>query len=1483
MDFSTSKKLKPILLFSLIFTFVLGFSYPVYKVVNHMTQYVEEFINKKIKDSTGLRIEYKSLSPSILNGIHINELSVKTVENNFEIVRVKRLDLSYNLKSLIKRDYQHFFTKLAANSVDLKISLEELAFLLKTNLENAEDSAVKNENKEIEFSPELVKEIVQKYVFAIPFKVLINRLNFSFSNESIKLDYYIKQLALSKNNFNSSINLNLQSQVKANLVQLDNKSLGAKINLEGNLLSELDGSSFKIVFDEYSKADFSVRRLENLLRYSSNSVYIDSVQSLQPFNYSASFNFLSQDLKLSLKTKKLDPFNLVILPKLSDLIQNFRGSLFSIDTQFELNLLSKKINWYTNDSIQLSKKITPEGQMFYIDAEGNSDNINVKSIYGKGELTDFTLFGSYDIKKIQPYGILDLQKLVLPNKNSLSFELYIDPGDNGFVCYIPQLFLGSQSYSDFLLNVFDIKDSIDFTFDGYDYSHFDYDKNASVHIDGNYNFKNNQYLQAYVNVDSLFMDSIARTVTFFTTKDKDSVSENNFENFKPYLGTTEIYFSTDFKSVTFNSPFTFIANTKEDNQFLFISFDGSESSIQLSQLDLIFGSNSFIANAQADILTDEQQIIFDSSFSFNSIPYSLNGIYNFDNDLQISGDYDFSLLLDLKNKINGSLAFNSLPVEFGNFISSFTASLDFSFKDLQDFTFNILNFKFEELTQNFRTKPSLMLTGNVSPQGLVLDSIRYSDMISAYEGNSFVFVNLKDNLLESVNCSLSLVNSESQSSQKIVLDGNITNPFKASFGDENFIKDLYFSLTSEITSFPMSFFMAGQDTDNRFDVQLNVSGTIENPYVLLSVPSFSMMVGDFPLYANCSASLVEGKVSLDSLYTKFQSFEIKKTNLSFDLNSFNGDGLIELYAALGSKYIDLPVNLKFENLSSIYEEKGFPKAFSLTVNSDKYKTNLFSDTPEIMLSVLRSPGRFDIFTNELFSLSGEVLDKGTVNINVPKNKPLHFSLNGNIANNLIDLHLDDFYCDLSKFSSAINSEFIEINTALVEGEIELSGAMQDPGLDGNIFIRNMNFSVPLFIPETITSNELAVEVSHDEIVVHDTTFNVKDGRFSLGAYIGLDRWQLNSMNVNLISAKNKDVPIYVKIPFVTIKGKTSFDMNVSFDEGVMDLNGNLGLHHSEILLLTNLNSSMMDKSSDSKASENTGGANPIDVRLDLNLLVGQKVQIVMNPLLRGLSAPQTPISFSMDSASGLWSINSDIVMRGGEVSYLSRNFYLKEGRVILNETQDSFDPYITLRAETREHDSNGESVTISLQALRQRASSFKATLTSIPAKSENEIYSLLGQIATGDSQSVVDFLMGAVDYSVQMTLFRKLENALRDLMNFDIFSIRTTFLQNTLRQGFSINTEAENGSLFGNLFDNSTVYIGKYFGNTIYADAMMHWTYDENKIDQTYSGLVFQPEIGLELESPFANIRWSFSPQVDDFQSSWATASSLTLSWRISF
>jgi hypothetical protein len=278
------------------------------------------------------------------------------------------------------------------------------------------------------------------------------------------------------------------------------------------------------------------------------------------------------------------------------------------------------------------------------------------------------------------------------------------------------------------------------------------------------------------------------------------------------------------------------------------------------------------------------------------------------------------------------------------------------------------------------------------------------------------------------------------------------------------------------------------------------------------------------------------------------------------------------------------------------------------------------------------------------------------------------------------------------------------------------------------------------------------------------------------------------------------------------------------------------------------------------------------------------MQVLLNPLLRGLVAPGTELTILADTLAGILEIRGDADLRGGEIVYLGRNFYLKEGRIAFNETFGAFDPRITIRAETRDRDSEGEQVTIIMTASNQLLSRFSPVYTASPSKSETEIMQMLGQIIAGDSATIGDLTFTMLDYGVQLAVLRRIETGLRELLNFDIFSLRTMVLQNVLKKRFD-SAQDDKPITAGSVLENSTLYAGKYFGSSIYADALMHLSYDENEVlsGRSATGIVFQPEIGLEMASPFVTIRWSVAPELGKTDFLWVDAASITLSWKFSF
>jgi hypothetical protein len=387
----------------------------------------------------------------------------------------------------------------------------------------------------------------------------------------------------------------------------------------------------------------------------------------------------------------------------------------------------------------------------------------------------------------------------------------------------------------------------------------------------------------------------------------------------------------------------------------------------------------------------------------------------------------------------------------------------------------------------------------------------------------------------------------------------------------------------------------------------------------------------------------------------------------------------------------------------------------------------------------------------------------------------------------------------------------------------------------------------------------------------------------------VDRWKFDELDLGIKIADNQFLPVTVDMDRLKISAGIRGNVQLQIFPGTVDIRGSV-LGQNGLVEFTAIQSSALSMipvvfQGQTRTLRSTQGSGNWRITCTLDVTFGNRMQVMVSPFLRGLITPSTAMALRADTSSDTAvTLRGEVVLRGGELQWFNRNFYLREGSISFQD--DVFDPRLTIRAEIRERDDQGNSVRVIAEAENQRLSEFSPRYSASPPKSELEIMAFLGQIITGDSESPQQILVAGGDFVFQITVLRKFENALRELLKFDIFSMRTSFLQNMVNNSLEVNNTT-NQMTAARLFDNSTIYVGKYLGNAIYMDALMHFLFDETKFiaDPTSSGLIFQPEIGLEISAPWATLRWSFAPEIDDMNNFlspqvWVPATSLTLSWR---
>ena len=137
-----------------------------------------------------------------------------------------------------------------------------------------------------------------------------------------------------------------------------------------------------------------------------------------------------------------------------------------------------------------------------------------------------------------------------------------------------------------------------------------------------------------------------------------------------------------------------------------------------------------------------------------------------------------------------------------------------------------------------------------------------------------------------------------------------------------------------------------------------------------------------------------------------------------------------------------------------------------------------------------------------------------------------------------------------------------------------------------------------------------------------------------------------------------------------------------------------------------------------------------------------------------------------------------------------------------------------------------------------------------------------------------------IDSLAQVIVVNRLQRQIRDFLGLDMLSVRTQIFQNMLLQatGYQYGDMEERSGL-GNYFDNTTVFLGRYFGAEIFGEAMLSFRYDDDGLSG--GGLRLEPEFGLEMRNPFFDIRLSMIPL--NPESMFIDDISLSLIWRRSY
>ncbi|MFQ3621801.1 MAG: translocation/assembly module TamB domain-containing protein, partial [Spirochaetales bacterium] len=537
------------------------------------------------------------------------------------------------------------------------------------------------------------------------------------------------------------------------------------------------------------------------------------------------------------------------------------------------------------------------------------------------------------------------------------------------------------------------------------------------------------------------------------------------------------------------------------------------------------------------------------------------------------------------------------------------------------------------------------------------------------------------------------------------------------------------------------------------------------------------------------------------------------------------------------------------------------------------------------IQIAREGTEFLFSGGPLQSIEGRVRTEGTFSLRVKAPLWITFESEGSFdSQGKLRASIQNLQFSLSSLREQLDFGIFRITEGKVTGELTLEGPLQDPYIFGELRVRESRARLDI-VEEELGPFLGILRFNEKTFTLEPVTLQTRGGSVQVGGTFELEKYSLNTAFVWIDTERTgRTGGVRIKGNFngVLLEGIGRGKVEISVKDEEVQVTGKVLASNTKITL--------------GEIQWDNGSSAPKDTRflLDLEIISDRLVEFVWPsetfPIVRSFAALGQKLNIQMDSQTDFSLVKGDITIRGGQIYYFDRVFYLREGKIIFNERGDRFDPIISARAEIRENTQTGI-VRIYLIADNTRFSQFSPRFESEPSLSQLEIFAILGgpSLLTSVTQEAVNLssaLLLSTDLFLQSEVIRSFERDMRNRFNLDLFSVRTQIFQNVLSEMLipqdSIPVNQALPSL-GRYLDKSSIFIGKYIGTDLFVEYLLQLRAQDPFTDniRPFGGLSLESEIIFEWKTPFFLLAWSFQPKTPE--ELFIRDNTLSLRWRFSF
>jgi hypothetical protein len=920
--------------------------------------------------------------------------------------------------------------------------------------------------------------------------------------------------------------------------------------------------------------------------------------------------------------------------------------------------------------------------------------------------------------------------------------------------------------------------------------------------------------------------------------------------------TTEVFITTDFEHILYNAPRFVMAYEGRQDIFTVLSISGTDRRFELTEANILWpGGTRIEASGYADF-SNPLDISFAFQVSYLDLVYYFRGVLLDRRSLSVQGSYGFFASISRTDLggYSGFIEAQGVPVPVRGEIAGLNLFTSLRYEDPSFWSLGVERFELAS------PSASLDMTAWADQDGVEVSRLFFNDGQGPLSGGAEVSWDRDFSVIRGTAVIGNETGSERLSLQG-TYDGDLLD-LRAYGSQLQLARVTRNSYNAVLTGeFALAWY---SPSSYRADLILS---------------SLQARIGETDLRASASGSLTGDALVISEVRADYGGLIAEIPLFRADLRESRAETSVSIRGGAMGRLADISFTAEtaFQPVRSWFY---FPRAL-----------NAFEGAVHVSaarLDALEASEPFDFIfsrTGQAFALSGgprnmirlQISPGGDFFLGLSNPSPIRGSFIGSLTSQTIDAQVSDLYVDLASLWRFIpRKDIIDFTGGFVNASVQIRGPLGDPEFFGAAYGSSVRIKVPQYLAEDIGPVPIPITLEGNEMRFGPVLAPVGKGAGTVSAWFLFDRWIPNTFSMDIEVEEGDDIPFALNIMGLMAAGDIWGKINLWLSDYVLTVSGEITGGDTEITL---------DSQEFMSGREPRPGAR-VSVATDLTVNAGRRVEFAWPqalPILRTYADAGSALKVTSDNSTGRFTLQGDIKLRSGEIYYFQRSFYLKEGLLSFNENEIRFNPLITARAEIRDRNDEGP-VIISMIIDNAPLLSFTARFESTPPLSQMEIFSLLGQNLTGapsDEEGGVipnAFILASSDLLAQLKVIRGFERNVRNFLHLDMFSVRTQVLQNAMLQITGLRDPVDQVGV-GPYFDNTTIFFGKYVRSNMFVQSMLSLRYDKTKT--SLGGMVFEPDIGVELQSPLFAIRWNFVPV--HYENIFMDDVSFSLTWRWTF